>query len=202
MYLFKRLLDGVWIFGSSVKSVCPAGAYRMESYANSDNVTIHAIFNRDISLNYGNKFSDYKKENGEAYDSMAEFEAGTTGFFSKTQETVNVTGGITNAELRASAVPVINNELLGVWGDRVNPVGAAKFTAPAGFYFYAASCRVDGSKITSCEKNVSGTVPADATDSYIGVGMYQGEYHPFVNKIVSVTLTAATDQLQYWLKPL
>ncbi len=204
MYLFKRIADGVWIFGSTAKSICPAGAYRLETSPNNEGVTIHAVFNRDISLNYGFKFSDYKKENGEAYSSIAEFEAGTTEFFSAPASagSGSETGGLTNTELRASAVPVINNELLGVWGDKVNPAGAAKYTAPAGFYFYAASCRVDGSKIASCEKNVSGTVSADATDSYIGVAMYQGEYHPFVNKIVSVTLTNATDQLQYWLKPL
>jgi hypothetical protein len=102
----------------------------------------------------------------------------------------------------SSEQAVVNNtnSLLGAFGDRVNPAGAAKYSAPAGYYFYACNCRIDGSKIASCEKNVGGVISADATDSYIGVAMYPGEYHPFVNKIVSVTLTNAADQLQYWLK--
>ena len=105
-------------------------------------------------------------------------------------------------DISGNPVNISTNDLLGTWGDKVNPVGAAKFSAPAGYYFYACNCRIADSKIASLEKNVAGVVLADATDSYIGVAMYQGEYHPFVNKIVSVTLTNATDQLQYWLKPL
>lgn len=95
-----------------------------------------------------------------------------------------------------------SEEFLGSWGDKVNPAGVAEFIAPEGFYFTGCTCRIDGSKIASCKKNVNGVLSADATDSYIGVAMYPAEYHPFVNKIVSVTLTGAADQLQYWLKPL
>jgi len=94
----------------------------------------------------------------------------------------------------------IANTFSGAYGDRVNPAGVAKFTAPSGYYFFACTCRIDGSEIASCEKNVGGVISADATDSYIGVAMYTGEFHPFVNKIISVTLTGAADQLQYWLK--
>jgi len=104
----------------------------------------------------------------------------------------------------ASEETIVNslNISLGSFGDKVNPVGVAKYSAPAGYYFHACTCRIDGSAIASCEKNVGGVIFADATDSYIGVAMYVGEYHPFINKIVSVTLTNATDQMQYWLKPI
>ena len=113
-----------------------------------------------------------------------------------------ITGQLTDSQLRASEIYVANKDAIGAYGDKVNPAGVAKFLAPNGYYFFACNCRIDGSKIASLEKSVNGVLSADATDSYIGVAMYQGEYHPFVNKIVSVTLTGATDQLQYWLKPL
>ena len=93
------------------------------------------------------------------------------------------------------------DKLTGFWGDTVNPVGTAKFTAPAGFCFLACNCRVDGSKIASVEKSVLGVVSA-GTDTYIGIAMTQGEYHVFGKNIVSVTLTNSIDQLQLWLTPL
>ena len=102
-YLFQRATDSVWIFGSSVKSVCPAGSYRIDIVG--DNVTIHAVFNRDISLNYGATFADYLKENGNPYASIAEFEAATIGFFCAS-EAGAVSVGLTDAQLRETAVPV------------------------------------------------------------------------------------------------
>ncbi len=94
------------------------------------------------------------------------------------------------------------NASLGTWGDCVNPEGSVKYNAPTGYYFYACTCRVEGSKIASCEKIIKGEISVDTTDSYIVISMLQGEYHPFVNKIVSVTLTGNIDQMQYWLKPI
>jgi len=92
MYLFKRF-DGIWIFGSSIKSVCPAGIYRLDSTADFRSVAIHAIHNRDISLNFGKSFGEFLKEDGDPYASMAEFEVGTLGFFSSNMEGLKVVDG-------------------------------------------------------------------------------------------------------------
>lgn len=80
-YLFKRAADGKWIFGQSLTSICKAGLYRIEPLANGINFVIYAVYNRDVSVKYTDTFSNYKKENGNAYASMAEFEAATAGFF-------------------------------------------------------------------------------------------------------------------------
>jgi len=80
--------------------------------------------------------------------------------------------------------------------------GVAKTAIKAGHYAYCCNCRVDGSKIASLEKTVGVTVSADTDEAITGIAMYQGEYQAFVNKVTSVTQTAATDSITYWLKPL
>lgn len=80
--------------------------------------------------------------------------------------------------------------------------GVAKTAIKEGHYAYCCTCRVEGSKIASLEKKVGTVVSADTEEAITGIAMYQGEYQPFVNKVTSVTQTAATDSITYWLKPL
>lgn len=188
MYLFKRIVDGVWIFGATPKSVCPAGAYRLDPSSNYNIVTIHAIFNRDISVNYPSKFSDFKKENDAPYASMAEFEAGTTGFF---ESAVTIPGVATAAN---------QDDAFGRIAQIVT--GLTKTAIKAGHYAYGCTCRVDGSKIASLEKTVGVTVSADTDEAITGIAMLGMEWQPFINKVTSVTQTAAGDSITYWLKPL
>jgi len=180
MYLFKKVSNGEFVFGPNIDSLCPAGQFRIEPSLDRLTVSIFSIQTGEDVVN-NKPISSFKNESDTVYADFAALSKGYEGFFAASPTT---------------------RDLLGGWGDKVNPVGVAKYSAPSGYYFYACNCRIDGSKIASLEKNVAGVVSADATDSYIGVAMYQGEFHPFVNRVVSVTLTNATDQLQYWLKPL
>ena len=93
-------------------------------------------------------------------------------------------------------------QLLGTTGVKYNPIGAAKYSAPNNYCFAGFIPISETATVASCEKNVNGTVSADATCSAIGIAVPQGIFHPFVNNIVSVTLTNATDQNQYVLKRL
>jgi len=79
--------------------------------------------------------------------------------------------------------------------------GVAKTAIKAGHYAYCCTCRVEGSKIASLEKTVGTVVSADTNEAITGIAMFQGEYQAFVNKVTSVTQTAATDSITYWLKP-
>jgi hypothetical protein len=182
MYLFKRASNNQWVFGPSANSDYEAGEYHLET--NADGTLISIVNNELPDYKPVNNVSPtlIKKEDGTFYASFADFYAACAGFFTTPEDD-------------------INKRLIGYWGDKVNPAGSAKYSAPEGNYFYACNCRVDGTIIASLEKKVGAVVSADATDSYIGVAMYQGEYHPFVNKIVSVTLTGGSDQLQLWYKP-
>jgi len=108
----------------------------------------------------------------------------------------------------AGSVQVINPEglntsnlELGLYGCQI-VTGVAKTAIKAGHYAYCCTCRVDGSKIASLEKTVGIVVSADIDEAITGIAMFQGEYQPFVNKVTSVTQTAATDSITYWLKPL
>jgi len=92
------------------------------------------------------------------------------------------------------------NDLIGLIPQIVT--GVAKTAIKAGHYAYCCNCRVDGSKIASLEKTVGVTVSADTDEAITGKAMYQGEYQAFINKVTSVTQTAATDSITYWLKPL
>lgn len=104
-YLFKRAADSKWVFGQAVNSFCKAGLYRIDVLPNSSNIVMYAIYNRDISLNYPDTFSNFKKENGEAYASMAEFLTATADFFDPGGGAISVTGVLTNEQLRAESVP-------------------------------------------------------------------------------------------------
>ena len=91
------------------------------------------------------------------------------------------------------------NDLIGLIPQIVT--GIAKTAIKAGHYAYCCTCRVDGSKIASLEKTIGEAVSADNDEAITGIAMFQGEYQPFVNKVTSVTQTAATDSVTYWLKP-
>lgn len=80
-YLFKRAADSKWIFGPSVNSVCKSGLFRIETLSGGVNFVIYALYNRDISIKYPDTFSNYKKENGQAYASLSEFLTATVEFF-------------------------------------------------------------------------------------------------------------------------
>ena len=197
MYLFKRAADGIWIFGDTKNDECPSGVFRLNANANGSSISIISVFVSDYKPVKYKASTFFLKEDDSAYASFAAFVAGAAGFFQNGES-----NALTDTELRVSEVAVIDKKLSGSWGDKVNPAGVAKYEAPAGYYFYGCTCRIANTVIASLEKNVANVVSADDTDSYIGVAMYVGEYHPFVNKIVSVTLTNTVDQLQYWLKPL
>jgi len=92
------------------------------------------------------------------------------------------------------------NDLIGLIPQIIT--GVAKTAIKAGYYAYCCTCRVEGSKIVSLEKIVGTIVSADIDEAITGIAMFQGEYQAFVNKVTSVTQTAATDSITYWLKPL
>jgi hypothetical protein len=78
-FLFKNT-SGAWVFGSTINSICPAGAYRLDVQAGGA-VTVRHIYNKDIADQYGTTHSDFKKADGNAYASLAELIAATVGFF-------------------------------------------------------------------------------------------------------------------------
>jgi 3-hydroxymyristoyl/3-hydroxydecanoyl-(acyl carrier protein) dehydratase len=78
--------------------------------------------------------------------------------------------------------------------------GTAKTSMPANYYAYYCTSWFDGSKIASCEKTVGVTVSADVDEGIVGVGIPLGMGGPLVNKVTSVTQTAATDVICYYLK--
>lgn len=208
-FLFKRAADGKWIFGNKTTSICKAGLYRIDPLNDGETFALYAVYNRDISLNFPNRFDDYKKENGTTYASLAEFLTATADFFDPGGVAISVTGGLTNEQLRAAAIPLpsgastsANQDMqLGAYGCQI-VTGAVKTNIKAGFYAFASTCRIDGSKIASLEKTVGEVVSADNDEAITGIAMYPGEYQPFINKVISVTQTAAGDSITYWLKPL
>jgi len=100
----------------------------------------------------------------------------------------------------AGATAEKQDDLLG----RVSQIvtGVAEATIKAGYYAYGCTCRVADSKIASLKKIVGVTESPDNDESITGIAMFQGEYQPFVNKVVKVTQTNATDSITYWLKQL
>ena len=78
-YLFKKT-TGEWVYGVSTNSICPAGIYRLE-IESSGHVTVRHIYNRDIADQYGSVVADFLKENGQAYATLSELIAATSGFF-------------------------------------------------------------------------------------------------------------------------
>lgn len=87
-----------------------------------------------------------------------------------------------------------NKTLQGYWGDY--PItGTTAVVPPAGYYFASVTGSVD-SVIASLQ--VNGV--AYTTDSYLTKTIYAGQWHPFMDKVTSITLTSGT--LQAWLKPL
>jgi hypothetical protein len=124
--------------------------------------------------------TEFTDKYGNHYASLAAFKKATNEFF-------NVQSG--------------ENALLAVYGSQI-VTGATKTAIKAGYYAHACTCRTDGSKIASLEKTVGAVVSADTDESITGIAMYVGEYQPFINKVTSVTQTAAGDSITYWLKPL
>ena len=78
-FLFKNTA-GAWVFGNTVNSICPAGTYRLDA-APGGTVSVKHIYNRDIADQFGTTHSDFKKADGNAYASLAEFIAATLDFF-------------------------------------------------------------------------------------------------------------------------
>lgn len=180
MYIFEKT-PGKFIFGKSVNSSCSSGKFGIDPSADGTKVTIYFIGN-GIPYITDKPISTFKKEDGSSYANFGELYLATKSFF----DTIPAT-----AENQ--------NDLLG----RVSQIvtGVAKTAIKAGYYAYGCTCRVDGSKIASLEKTVGTAVSADNDESITGIAMFQGEYQPFVNKVTSVTQTAATDSITYWLKP-
>ena len=87
------------------------------------------------------------------------------------------------------------NTQLGAYGDY--PItGTVKVTAPAGYYFAGVSCLADAVMTTLATKGgVNYT-----TDSYLGITLSAGQYHPFTALVTEITLSSGS--LQAWLKPL
>ena len=213
MYLFHN--GTTWIFGPTVDSECPAGQYRIEPSDDHKTVSIHQVA-RGATFQFNKPIAFYKKANGESYANFSEFKAAYTGFFSTPvgEGTGGGTyGGLTDTQLRAAAVPVSQasqplpagaataanqDDTLGKISQIVT--GVAKTAIKAGYYAYGCTCRVDGSKIASLEKTVGASVSADTDESITGIAMIAMEWQPFVNKVTSVTQTAATDSITYWLK--
>jgi hypothetical protein len=88
MYLFKKSQNR-WIFGDTVDSECPAGVFRIEPSTDSTTVTIRYC-QRDIFYRSNMHYSAFKKENGTAYSSFAEFRDAYFGFFSREESEVLV----------------------------------------------------------------------------------------------------------------
>lgn len=89
MYLFKDLLAGVWIFGQTPQSECPAGIYRLEPSLDGDRVSIRHTA-RDIALKYAEPLSSFLDKDGVAYPTMEAFLLASRGFFSSNAEGLNV----------------------------------------------------------------------------------------------------------------
>lgn len=141
-FLFKRAADGKWIFGNKTTSICKAGLYRIDPMADGESFALYAVYNRDISLNYPNRFDEYKKENGSVYASMSDFLTATADFFDPGGVAISVTGGLTNEQLRAEAIPsklltasgattTLQIATLGI----VNNLGVADFSLPGNALF-------------------------------------------------------------------
>jgi len=90
---------------------------------------------------------------------------------------------------------------LGAYGSQIVN-GAVTAAIKAGFYAHACTCRTDGSKIASLKKTIDEVETPDTDEAITTIAMYAGEYQPFINKVTSVTQTAAEDSITYWLKPL
>ena len=87
------------------------------------------------------------------------------------------------------------NTQFGAFGDF--PIsGVVKINAPAGMYFANATCISDA-------KMVAMTTVGDVnytTDSYLNKVITSGMWHPFMDKVISITLSQG--ELQAWVKPI
>jgi len=134
--------------------------------------------------------------NGDRYSSIDDFtnwwnSLARTNAALQESQTVSTTGAATADK---------QDDALGVRGFIVT--GSSKTSMPTGYYAYRCTSWFTGSKIASCEKTVGITVSADTAESVVGVAMPVMAQFPFVNKVTSVTQTAGTDVILYWLKPI
>jgi hypothetical protein len=155
----------------------PAGSCTMEINARTGIIKIEKLNGDLVAEGLPTEFTD---KSGHHYASLAAFKAATTDFF-------NLQSG--------------DNTILAIYGSQI-VTGATKTAIKTGYYAHACTCRTEGSKVASLEKTVGAVVSADTDESITGIAMYVGEYQPFINKVTSVTQTAAGDSITYWLKPL
>jgi len=88
-YLYQKS-SGEWIFGPTKNSICPSGIYRLVVETNGS-LTIRHIYNRDITYQYAQSYSDFLKENNTPYASLNELLAATLDFFSGTIAVIDST---------------------------------------------------------------------------------------------------------------
>ena len=80
-YLFRRTIDGVWIFGRSIDAICNANTFRVDFEPETNVILIYPSNSTDLSDYLEFVYSDFIKENGTVYSSISDFKTATKDFF-------------------------------------------------------------------------------------------------------------------------
>jgi len=80
-------------------------------------------------------------------------------------------------------------------------LGDTTVLLPTGYAAYGMVVNVDDTEVTEVEQLVAG-VPETLDDAtWEGVALTRGDYIPFINPVISITLTNATDSVFLYLEP-
>jgi len=105
-YLFFRASDSAPIYGPSSGSIRSTGTYGIDPSVDRKTITIIDRLNQDKVIDLNWPITDYLKENGQPYANYTELDGAMTGFFSG-GVAINVTGGLTDTQLRENPVTVL-----------------------------------------------------------------------------------------------
>lgn len=187
---YKKAADGIFVLGDVEYNFVYTGQF----YYLDRNPYLAIFRSSDNEKLFDSPYTEYEKENGDPYSSFADLETLCEDFFFNS-------GGVDQVKavdgVGLSAIDIT----MGLYGCQI-VTGSTKTSIKTGFYAFACTCRVDGSIIASLEKTIDNVISNDTDEAITTIAMYQGEYQPFINKVVSVTQTAAGDSITYWLKPL
>jgi hypothetical protein len=118
-YLFIRAADNAPIYGNTAASIRSAGTYGLDPSADRKTISIIDRLNQDKVIDLNWPIADYLKENALPYANFAELDGAVASFFATADVAITVTAGLTDAQLRATPLPVSQST-------QPLPTGAAK----------------------------------------------------------------------------
>jgi len=79
--------------------------------------------------------------------------------------------------------------------------GSSEATMPEGYAAYAIIVAADSTEIATLDELIAGVATELADASWEGVALSRGDFIPFNNPVVAITLTNAGDRIFCYLEP-